>query len=102
VTMHEGLLCFSAGLHPEVGGGIYAYGVEPSTGELKWKKVIRKEPFPLEGASKRTAPVVPNRILNDALRSEGGELVLPGLTFTPRTTEGEMRAKIEAPIPKRK
>lgn len=102
VTMHEGLLCFTAGLHPEVGGGIYAYGVDPASGELKWKKTIRKDPFALEGTSKRPAPVVPNRILNDALRSEGGELVLPGLTFNPRTTDEELKAKIEAPIPKRK
>lgn len=102
VTIHEGLLCFSAGLHPEVGGGIYAYGVDPASGELKWKKTIRKDPFPLEGTSKRPMPVVPNRILNDALRSEGGDLVLPGLSFSPRTTDEELKAKIEAPIPKRK
>jgi len=102
VTIHEGLLCFSAGLHPEVGGGIHAYGVDPASGDLKWKKTIRKDPFPLEGASKRPPPVVPNRILNDALRSEGGDLVLPGLTFNPRTTEEELKAKIEAPVPKRK
>lgn len=102
VTMHEGLLCFSAGLHPEVGGGIVAYGVDPASGELRWKKSIRKDPFPLAGASKRPGSVVPNRILNDALRSEGGELVLPGLTFNPRTSEDELKTKIEAPIPKRK
>jgi outer membrane protein assembly factor BamB len=102
VTLHEGLLCFSAGLHPEVGGGIYAYGVEPATGKLTWKKVIRKAPVVLEGTVKRPPPIVPNRILNDAIRSEGGALVLPGLTFTPGTTDEELKRKIEAPIPKKK
>ncbi len=102
VTLHEGLLCFSAGLHPEIGGGIAVYGVEPATGSIKWKKVVRKGPVVLEGTVKRPPPVVPNRVLNDALRSEGGALILPGLSFSPGTTDDELRLKLEAPIPKNK
>jgi hypothetical protein len=102
VTLHEGLLCFSAGLHPEIGGGIFVYGVEPATGSVKWKKVIRKGLVVLEGTAKRPPPVVPNRVLNDALRSEGGSLILPGLRFDPTTTDDDLRSKLEAPAPKKK
>ncbi len=102
VTLHEGLLCFSAGLHPEIGGGIYVYGLEPATGSMKWKKVIRKGPVVLEGTQKRPPPVVPNRVLNDVLRSEGGSLILPGLSFDPTSTDDDLRSKLEAPAPKKK
>ncbi len=100
VVLHEGLVCFSAGLHPEVGGGIHVYGLEPKTGALGWKLAIRKAPVPLEAKNRK--PVVPNRVLNDALKSEGGELVLPGIRFVPRESEESLRQKIEAPLPKKK
>jgi hypothetical protein len=99
VALHEGLVCFSAGLHPEVGGGIHAYGVEPATGALRWKKVLRKPPVAL--APRKKQAVVPNRILNDALRSEGGALHLPGIQFTPADTEADLKAKIEDPSPRK-
>src|SRR6185369_12783339 len=84
VVLHEGLLCFSAGLHPEAGGGIYVYGVDPRTGDLKWKKILRKPPVRVVPGEKTS--IVPNRILNDALKSDGQVLSLPGITFGPGTT----------------
>ncbi len=102
VTLHEGLVCFSAGLHPEVGGGIYVYGLEPATGTMKWKKGLRKPPFPLAGKERKPPPVVPNRILNDALKSDGTSLSLPGIAFDPRTTDEELRKLIEDPLPKKR
>ena len=100
VVLHEGLVCFSAGLHPEVGGGISVYGVDPKSGTLRWKKVLRKGPVKVE--AKNRSPITPNRILNDALASDGKLLSLPGITFDPRTTDDELRTKIEAPTPKKK
>lgn len=100
VVMHEGMICFSAGLHPEAGGGIWVYGVQPESGDLVWKKVLRKAPVKLAANGK--TPVVPNRILNDVLASDGKVLSLPGITFDSRTTEEELRVKIDAPLPKRK
>jgi len=100
VVLHEGLLCFSAGLHPEAGGGIYVYGVDPRTGDLKWKKILRKPPVRVVPGEKTS--IVPNRILNDALKSDGQVLSLPGITFGPGTTEEELRTKIAAPLPKKK
>ena len=102
VVLHEGLICFSAGLHPEAGGGIYVYGAEPGAGTLKWKKVLRKSLISIDGSQKKKPPVVPNRILNEVLKSDGNSLSLPGIVFDPRTTEEELRAKIEQPIQKKK
>jgi outer membrane protein assembly factor BamB len=100
VVLHEGLLCFSAGLHPEAGNGIWVYGADPETGDLRWKKNLRKSAVKI-AANGKTA-VVPNRILNDVLVSDGKSLSLPGITFDPRTTDEELRSKIEGPMPKRK
>ena len=80
----------------------FVYGVEPATGSLKWKKLIRKGPVVLEGTKKRPPPVVPNRVLSGALRSEGGSLILPGLSFEPTTTDDDLRSKLEVPAPKKK
>ncbi len=99
VVMHEGAVSFSAGLHPELGGGIRVYGLEPGTGRMRWSLSIRKQPVVLEAMDRKQ--VVPNRVLNDTLRSEGGELVLPGIRFTPEMSGESLRQKIEGP-PQRK
>jgi outer membrane protein assembly factor BamB len=93
VVMHEGKVCFSAGVHPEVGGGIFVYGLDPKTGAVAWRKVLSRGPIAYDG--KARMKITPNRILNDVLKSEGGSLGLPGITFDPRTSEEEMRKKVE-------
>jgi outer membrane protein assembly factor BamB len=100
VVLHDGLVCASAGLHPEVGGGIRVYGLEPGTGAVGWSLVLRRSPVPVEAKNRK--PVVPNRVLNDALRSEGGELVLPGIRFVPREPGESLRRKLEEPLPRKK
>ena len=100
VVLHEGLICFSAGLHPEAGGGIYVYGVEPKSGELRWKKILRKPSVKIAVGAK--VSVAPNRILNDVLKSDGQTLSLPGISFDSKTSEDDLRIQIEAPLPKKK
>ena len=93
VAMHDGKVCFAAGVHPEVGGGIYIYGLEPKTGRLAWKKVLRRSPVVADGKTRST--IRPNRILGDVLKSDGQALSLPGLIFTPEMTDAELQKKVD-------
>ena len=95
VTMHQGRVCFSAGLHPELGGGIYVYGLVPRTGSIAWRKVLRRAPVVYKG--ERRFRMVPNRVLNAALTSSGKTLSLPGVAFDPMETEDAINARIAAP-----
>jgi len=99
MVMHGGLACCSAGLHPEAGGGIYVYGLDPKTGRLVWKKVLARAAV-LYDASKRSAkvPIRPNRILNDVLKSDGQTLSLPGITFAPDEPDAEIQKKVNGEI----
>ncbi|MCX5684970.1 MAG: PQQ-binding-like beta-propeller repeat protein [Planctomycetota bacterium] len=97
VVMHAGLVCFAAGRHPEAGGGIYVYGLQPKTGELVWKKVLRRAPVAYDGKGKFS--IKPNRILNDALKSDGQALSLPGITFTPDEADDEIQKKVDGNVP---
>jgi outer membrane protein assembly factor BamB len=92
VVMHEGLACFSSGVHPEVGGGIFVYGVEPGTGKIAWKKVFSRGPVLYDGKSRMA--IRPNRILNDVLKTDGPALSLPGITFEPREPDTEIQKKV--------
>jgi len=93
VTMHQGLACFSAGLHPETGGGIYAYGLDPKTGSIAWRRVLRRGPVEHDGKSK--IGIRPNRILNDVLKSDGQTLSLPGIIFDPKEPDAEIQKKVD-------
>ncbi|MCX5671178.1 MAG: PQQ-binding-like beta-propeller repeat protein, partial [Planctomycetota bacterium] len=93
VAMHGGQVCFAAGVHPEVGGGIYIYGLEPKTGRLAWKRVLCRSPVMTDGKTRST--IRPNRVLGDVLKSDGVSLSLPGLIFTPETTDAELQKKID-------
>ena len=93
VAMHNGKVCFAAGVHPEVGGGIYIYGLEPKTGRLAWKKVLCRSPVVTDGKTRST--IRPNRILGDVLKSDGVSLSLPGIAFTPEMTDAELQKKID-------
>jgi outer membrane protein assembly factor BamB len=93
VVIHGGRVCAAAGTHPEVGGGIYIYGLDPKTGRLAWKKVLRRSPVVADGKGKTT--IRPNRVLGDVLKSDGQTLSLPGLAFTPETADAELQKKVD-------
>lgn len=97
VVMHKGLVCFSAGYHPEAGGGIYVYGLEPKTGKMAWRKVLRRAPVAYDGKGKFS--IKPNRVLNDCLASDGQVLSLPGIQFTPDEPDGEIQKNVDGDVP---
>jgi len=97
VAMHQGALCFSAGYHPEVGGGIYIYGLDPATGKLAWEKVVRRAPVAYDGKGRYA--IKPNRVLNDCLASDGEALSLPGIRFAPQDADAEIQKKVDGEIP---
>lgn len=67
VVLHQRKACFTAGLHPEVGGGIYAWGLEPQSGAIAWHKVFKRT----EITGKAGVRIAPNRVLNSSLTSDG-------------------------------
>jgi outer membrane protein assembly factor BamB len=95
VAIHKGTVCASAGLHPETGGGIFLYGLEPASGKVIWAKTMRKTPI-IYTVGDRTK-IVPNRILNDVLKSDGNCLSLPGISFTPTDSNADIQAKVDHP-----
>jgi outer membrane protein assembly factor BamB len=96
IVIHDGNVCASAGLHPETGGGIFLYGLEPTTGKVRWQKSMKKSP--LTHATNDRQKIEPNRILNDVLKSDGTRLTLPGITFTPTDSDAEIQAKVDHPV----
>jgi len=100
VVMHKGLVCASAGVHPEVGGGIYVYGLEPKTGRVAWRKVLARAPVRHDGRSR--ASIRPNRVLGDVLQADGDVLRLPGIALDPREPDAETQQKVDNPVPEAK
>lgn len=93
VVIHEGLACFTAGLHPETGGGIYAWGVEPASGAVRWRHRFVRSEVRLPSAKGKIAP---NRVLNRPLAVEpDGKLSIIGLSFAPGDAEAALRERID-------
>ena len=44
LVVHEGLLVAVAGHHPMANGGIHLYGLDPLTGQLKWRRRLERRP----------------------------------------------------------
>lgn len=42
VYIENDMLMVTAGLHPEADGGVHVYGIDPSSGEIRWKNLIDK------------------------------------------------------------
>jgi len=106
VVMHKGLLCTSAGLHPELGGGIYIYGLKPKTGKIAWKRILSKPPAVIAGTERIESHIVPISALNDVLQTDGKQLSLPAgrarrFTFDPSMTDNELRQKLQTNPPKK-
>lgn len=100
VVMHDGCVCASAGVHPEAGGGITVYGLDPKTGQPQWKKVLARSP--VEYGGKGRVSIRPNRILNDVLQSDGQTLRLPGLEFRPDEPDADIQKKIDGQTEEKK
>jgi hypothetical protein len=84
-VVHGGLFAVSAGRHPELDGGIYFYGLEPSTGQVRWTKrfntaaerVVADPAQPGQTQGKpRGWRQPPNTIVNGPLSMVDGKLVL--------------------------
>lgn len=104
VVMHQGLLCASAGLHPELGGGIYVYALQPKTGKITWKRTLAKFPARITGTERIQSRIVPISALNDVLQTDNKTLSLPAgrgriFTFGPNMTEDEIRLKLHTNPP---
>jgi outer membrane protein assembly factor BamB len=98
LALHEGKICASAGYHPELGGGIFVWGLEPASGQLAWKKALSLPQFVLANAERARVPV--DQVLNGALESDGKELKLPGIAFRPEESDEEIRAKVVRAVKK--
>jgi len=95
VVMHDGLVCAAAGLHPEAGGGIYVWGLEPASGRIRWKQVLHRRPIEHDGKSR--IAIRGNRVLGGVLERDGDCLRLPGITFAPDTPPEELRERLQHP-----
>lgn len=91
VVMFEGKACFTSGLHPEVGGGIQAWGVNPASGAIAWHKVFKRS----EVIAKMGTKIAPNRVLNSPLVVEEDGLSITGLKFTPAEADTEIQKRID-------
>ena len=91
VVMHDGKVCFTAGLHPEVGGGIHAWGLEPGNGAVAWHKVFKRT----EVVGKAGLRIAPNRVINSPLQSDGKQLAIVGLSFSPGEPDADIQQRID-------
>ncbi len=103
VVLHKGLVCASAGLHPELGGGVVVCGLDPKTGAAKFRKVLSKPAAKVEtkaGRSKVT--VVPESFLNEAPKSDGDRLSVGGFAFDPKESDEDLQKRLDTVPPKKK
>ncbi|MBL8795633.1 MAG: PQQ-binding-like beta-propeller repeat protein [Planctomycetia bacterium] len=100
VAVADGVLVVAAGRHPETNGGIHAYGLDPATGRMLWKRTIRHErapgllggKIPDDGPTTRRYGYNANTVLNEILVSDGKLVSMTGLILEPRTGEVANRA----------
>ena len=107
VVMRQGLLCASAGLHPELGGGIYVYGLQPKTGNIAWKRTLTKSHALIKGTDRIQSRIVPISALNDTLKTDGNTLSLPAgrdriFKFSPTESDDEIGLKLHTNPPKKR
>jgi outer membrane protein assembly factor BamB len=93
VVMHDGLACFTAGLHPETGGGIHAWGLDPSNGQVRWRHRLARTEIRL---AQEKGKISPNRVLNCPLQiDENGRLAIIGLSFSPAEDAAAIQQRID-------
>jgi outer membrane protein assembly factor BamB len=102
LMLHDGLLRASAGLHPELGGGIALWGLDPATGQPRWKRTLRRESVRLPAGERKRPPMPTNRVVNGVLEADGRMLKLAGWTFDPSLSDDELGRLLTTPPPKKK
>jgi outer membrane protein assembly factor BamB len=91
VVIFEGKACFTAGLHPEVGGGIRAWGVDPRTGLIAWRKHFKRS----DVIAKPGTKIAPNRVLNSPITIDAQTLAITGLNFIPDEPDADIQKRID-------
>ncbi|MEI6236483.1 MAG: PQQ-binding-like beta-propeller repeat protein [Planctomycetota bacterium] len=88
-VLHGGTICCSAGLHPETGGGIQIWALDPKTGAVAWHKNLKRSPLHIKPGdpNNKKGVLAPNRVMNSPLVSDGTSLSITGITFTVDETE---------------
>jgi outer membrane protein assembly factor BamB len=87
VVVHNGLICASAGRHPELDGGIHLAGLDPATGAARWRQVIATDTANTwmrvgdRGVKAKDRYV--NRTINGVLRVENDALMLGETVINP-------------------
>jgi len=80
VVLYDGLVCAAAGRHPELDGGIHIAGLDPATGQARWRETIAYDSAqqwlrPDDREWQRHL----NWVTNGGLAVENGRLLLVGL-----------------------
>jgi hypothetical protein len=106
VIEHDGLIVATAGTHPELGGGVFAAGLKPETGEAVWRKTLRKQPavmFGKDGANANYSFInsVPHVKDGQILLGDGGR-VGGEFTFTPKDDDAAISKRLSTPPEKKK
>ena len=90
-VMHGGMVCGSAGLHPETGGGIHVWGLVPASGEIAWHKILKRSVLLVKAGGK----IAPNRVMNSPLQSDGTKLSIVGVSFSVEETDAAINTRID-------
>ncbi len=80
LAFFEGNICAAAGRHPELDGGIHLAGLDPATGQARWRQVVAFDSAGtwLDASEKRKVKYV-NGITNGGFEVKDGKLLLAGL-----------------------
>jgi outer membrane protein assembly factor BamB len=103
VAVLDNVVIASAGRHPEIGGGVFATGLDPATGAARWRRALVKPVAVITTtAGKSQGAIVPHSFLNAPPSIEGGRIRIGGFDFTPDETEETLQGRLSTPPPKKK
>ena len=96
-ALHNGNVCCAAGLHPETGGGIHVWGLDPKTGAINWRKNLKRSPLLIKpnDPENKKGVIAPNRVMNSPLLSDGKFLSFTGVSFMQEESEAEINQRID-------
>ncbi len=89
VTLHGGVVVFTAGRHSSIDGGIRMFGLDPYTGDIKWQKLLYTPP----GETDDKTNYGGNRRINDTMLV-GTDNKLDMFTDTIDPTDGKPRVDV--------
>ncbi len=118
VVLCGGKVCFAAGLHAELAGGIRVYGLDPKNGTLAWSRLVERRPLKFAPpAATDTKPkwevttVDTHPPMNNRLKADGDKLLLGlnrdddrrgELLIDPAQSQADLDRMVNAPTPKGK